>query len=91
MVRAQSTSLTADNTRVNGRMTKCTVEAYSLGQTEGNILADMLTTKNKELANTFGLVGECIKVSGLTGSNMVTESLQMPKENANKESGTMGK
>lgn len=48
-------------------------------------------TKSKEWANTLGPVGNSIKVSGSTGSNMATEYLPTPKARAKKESGTMAK
>lgn len=72
-------------------MTRCTVEAYSLGQTEGNTLVDMLTTKSKELANILGRAEDIIRASGSTGSNMVTDNLPTPKAKAEKESGTTAK
>ena len=46
-------------------------------------------TKNKEQANTHGLVENIIKASGSTGSNMVTEYLPIPKAKAKRESGAM--
>ena len=74
-----------------GRMIKCTVEVYSLGQMEGNMLVDTSTTKSKEQANIRGPVEDIMKGSGSTGSNMVTEYLPMPKAKAKKESGKMAK
>ena len=77
--------------RVFGRMIECTVEAYSLGQTEGNILVDTSTTKSKEQANIRGPAEDIMKGSGSTGSNMATDNLPMPKAKAKKESGKMAK
>ena len=81
---------TIENMLVLGRKIKCMVEAYLLGQMEGNIAANTLTTKNKAPANILGHAENITKVSGLTDSSMVLEFLKMLKVKARKVFGKRG-
>lgn len=71
--------MTAGNTSGYGSKARCMVEEYLLGQMEEPMTADTSTTKNKESENTRGQMGNTMKVSGSTDSNMAKEHLQTSK------------
>lgn len=61
----------------NGKKTTCTVKAFSHGPTAGDMRANTLMIKNKDLEFTLGAMVVNMQVSGTTGNNMDKESTRI--------------
>ena len=64
-----------EDTKVNGKITKCTEKVHSHGQMEGSMLENILMIKSKVMGNSFGLMADHIRETGIMESNMVKVSM----------------
>lgn len=73
----------------NGKITKCMDMVLLNGLIKDNILETILKIKNKDTENSFGLIIEHTKDTGIMENNMEKEYISTKNRNKQKENGLM--
>lgn len=83
--------LIIENTKENGKQTKCTVKAHSLGQMGGNILESTRKIKRRAMENLSGQMGDVTEENGSMANNMEKELILQVEVRRNMENGRKAK